>query len=46
MNGPEPIQKSRRLMPDSLRPVLVFAAVLGAWFVLNRWILPKLGVAT
>lgn len=29
-----------------MRDTLTLAAVLGGWFVLQRWILPRLGVAT
>ncbi len=29
-----------------LSGLLVFLAVLAGWFVLNRWVLPKLGVPT
>jgi hypothetical protein len=29
-----------------MRDVLVIAAIVGAWFALNRWILPKMGVPT
>ncbi len=28
------------------RDLLFFAAFLAAWFVLNRWVLPRFGVAT
>ncbi len=28
------------------REVLVLAVILAAWFVLNRWILPRFGVQT
>jgi hypothetical protein len=31
---------------DSLRGILFFAAILAAWFVLNRWVLPRFGVST
>jgi len=26
--------------------ILLFSGVIVAWFVLNRWILPRLGIAT
>ena len=33
------------LGPD-LRMVLVFLLVIGAWFVLQKWILPAAGIPT
>ena len=36
----------RRPVFEAIKPFLVFAAVFGGWFVLNRWVLPKFGVAT
>jgi len=29
-----------------MKSLLVFLAVLAAWYILNRWILPSLGVET
>ncbi len=29
-----------------MKSLLVFLAVLAAWYILNRWILPFLGVDT
>ena len=26
--------------------ILLFALVMGGWFVLQRWLLPKAGIAT
>jgi hypothetical protein len=31
---------------DSLREIGFLFAILAAWFVLNRWVLPKFGVST
>jgi hypothetical protein len=28
------------------RDLLFFSMFLGAWFIVNRWVLPRLGVAT
>lgn len=25
---------------------LVFAVIIAAWFVINRWVLPRLGIST
>jgi hypothetical protein len=33
-------------MPEGLMPFLVLAGVFGAWFALNRWVLPRFGVRT
>lgn len=33
-------------MLADLTPILVFAGVLGAWFALNKWLLPRMGVPT
>jgi len=33
-------------MLETLTPLLVFAGVFGAWFALNRWVLPRFGVKT
>ncbi len=30
----------------SMSDILILAAVLAAWIVLNRWLLPRLGVPT
>jgi hypothetical protein len=46
MDEPEPLSPRRNRMSDALVPVLVLAGVVGAWFVLNRWILPRFGVST
>lgn len=29
-----------------MKSILTLAGVLAAWYILNRWILPKLGVET
>ena len=29
-----------------MKEILLMAAFLAAWFVLNRWVLPKFGVQT
>ena len=29
-----------------MQDLLLFAGVIVAWYVLNRWILPRLGIAT
>jgi len=29
-----------------MQELLLFAGVIVAWYVLNRWILPRLGIAT
>ena len=29
-----------------MKSLLTFLAILAAWFILNRWILPRLGVET
>lgn len=31
---------------NDLAPVLTFAAILVAWFALQRWILPRFGIST
>lgn len=43
---PHPLSPRRRTMLETLTPFLVFAGVLGAWFALNRWVLPRFGVKT
>ncbi len=30
----------------SMKELVLFAAVMGGWIALNRWILPRMGVAT
>jgi hypothetical protein len=30
----------------SVKEFLLFAAILVAWFVVNRWVLPRFGVST
>jgi hypothetical protein len=29
-----------------MKDLLIFVAVIGAWFVLQAWVLPRLGVPT
>lgn len=29
-----------------MKSILTLAGVLAAWYILNRWILPKLGIET
>jgi hypothetical protein len=29
-----------------MKEILLFFAILAAWFVLNRWVLPAMGVKT
>ena len=29
-----------------MKSLLIFFGILAAWFILNRWILPRLGVET
>ena len=33
-------------MGDALLPLAVLAAFVAGWFVLNRWVLPSMGVST
>ena len=33
-------------MFETLKPLLILGGVLGAWFALNRWVLPRFGVPT
>jgi hypothetical protein len=39
-----PARRSKML--DGLMPFLVVGGIVAAWFVMNRWVLPKLGVPT
>jgi hypothetical protein len=34
------------IMSESLRALVLVAGFLGAWFILNKWVLPRLGVKT
>jgi len=29
-----------------MKDILLLAGLIGAWYVFNRWVLPKLGVQT
>ncbi len=29
-----------------MKSILTFAGIMAAWYILNRWILPRLGVQT
>ncbi len=29
-----------------MKSLLLFAGILAGWYILNRWILPKMGVET
>ncbi len=29
-----------------MKPILTFVGIMAAWYILNRWILPRLGVQT
>jgi hypothetical protein len=42
----DPLSTRRRSMLETLTPFLIFAGALGAWFALNRWVLPRFGVKT
>jgi hypothetical protein len=33
-------------MSESLGPFVFIGGFLAAWFVLNRWVLPRLGIRT
>ena len=33
-------------MMETLGPILVFAGILFGWIALQKWILPRFGVAT
>lgn len=33
-------------MWETLKPFLILAGAFGAWFALNRWVLPHFGVKT
>lgn len=33
-------------MGDSLLGLGIVAAAVAGWFILNRWLLPRLGIAT
>ena len=33
-------------MSESLRALVLVVGFLAAWFILNKWVLPRLGVKT
>jgi hypothetical protein len=33
-------------MLDNWLPLALFVGLVGVWFVMNRWILPKMGIST
>jgi hypothetical protein len=40
------MQARERVKESSMEGVFVLAAIIIAWFVLNRYVLPRLGVKT
>ena len=34
------------LMSESIRPLVLLVGFLAVWFVLNKWVLPRLGIRT
>ena len=33
-------------LEDGMKSLLTFAGIMAAWYILNRWVLPRLGVQT
>jgi hypothetical protein len=46
MSASDRYRSRRNPLSDTLVPLALMAVFVGGWFVLNRWVLPRLGVST
>jgi hypothetical protein len=44
--GTDVPNRTRSTRYPTMKEILLFFAILAAWFVLNRWVLPAMGVKT